>query len=152
MELSVGVKVTIEAKPKTKSSLLTQSNSGLIKVAHGDALAVAGSGLKPGSEVAVWLFSTPRLLGTVVVDKNGKVNGVFDIGPNVPAGLHTAQVSGLDVKGESVAFNVGVELISESGSSAKQSIIKPYYILLSVAIGILGFILLVVILRRRRQV
>lgn len=114
METAAGVKVLIDAKPRSNSVTSSTSATGLIRVTYGDGLAVTASGLKPGTEIAVWLFSTPRLLGTAIVDENGEIRAVFEVASDVPVGQHTAQVSGLDRQGEIVAFNAGVELVSDS--------------------------------------
>jgi hypothetical protein len=42
-------------------------NDGNIRLSEGDQIQVEASGFAPNSDVEVWLFSTPTLLGTVTV-------------------------------------------------------------------------------------
>jgi hypothetical protein len=153
MVIPTGVSVTIEGKSRSNSSTPTISSSGLIQVANGDGLEVTASGLKPGTEVAVWLFSTPRLLGTAIVNEDGTLSAVFEVGSDVPVGQHTAQVSGLNSKGEIVAFNAGVELMGDQGPLSINREISLTELLLVLGFSLLGamFIVLVVMRRRNRE-
>jgi hypothetical protein len=151
MELPTGVKVTIEGKSRNDASVLAASNSGLIKVANGDGLEVTASGLKPGTEVAVWLFSTPRLLGTAIVDANGNLSVVFEVGSDVPVGKHTAQVSGLNPKGEIVAFNAGVELVGDGSQANSNLSISWTLILMALVLSLLIVMLIAILMRRRKE-
>jgi titin len=153
MQVSSGVKVLIDAKSRSNTPSPTSSTSGLIRLAYGDGLAVTASGLKPGTEVAVWLFSTPRLLGTGIADENGNLSGVFEISSDVPLGQHTAQVSGLDKTGEVVAFNAGVELVSDSNVPVPFKLTDLDVILLAsfIAMGALAWWMLLLKRRKRRS-
>jgi titin len=151
MVIPTGVSVTIEGKSRSNSSTPTTSSSGLIQVANGDGLEVTASGLKPGTEVAVWLFSTPRLLGTAIVNEDGTLSAVFELGSDVPAGKHTAQVSGLNSKGDIVAFNAGVELIGDQGPLSINREISLTALLLALATSLLVAMFIVVLLLRRRN-
>ncbi len=153
MVIPTGVSVTIEGKSRSNSSTPTISSSGLIQVANGDGLEVTASGLKPGTEVAVWLFSTPRLLGTAIVNEDGTLSAVFELGSDVPSGKHTAQVSGFNSKGDIVAFNAGVELMGDQGPLSINREISLTELLLALGVSLLGamFIVLVVMRRRNRE-
>ncbi len=151
MELPTGAKVTIEGKSRSDSSTLTASNSGLIQVSNGDGLQVTASGLRPGTEVAVWLFSTPRLLGTGIADANGNLSAVFEIGSDVPAGQHTAQVSGLNRVGDVVAFNAGVELIGDEGPVDSTWSMTWTAMMMALAASLFVALLIVMMIMRRRN-
>jgi len=151
MVIPTGVSVTIEGKSRSNSSTPTTSSSGLIQVANGDGLEVTASGLKPGTEVAVWLFSTPRLLGTAIVNEDGTLSAVFELGSDVPTGKHTAQVSGLNSKGDIVAFNAGVELMGDQGPLSINREISLTAMLLALAASLLVAMFIVVLLLRRRN-
>lgn len=161
MESPTGVKVVIDAKLRSNAVSLLSPSSGLIRVARGDGLQITASGLKPGTEVAVWLFSTPRLLGTAVVDENGNITKVFEIDPDVPFGKHTAQVSGLKATGEIVAFNAGVELILQDSDSSVNGLIEndstgTFFnqmsnILLIFALGLLAGLWGILLIRKRNK-
>ena len=151
MVIPTGVSVTIEGKPRSKSATPTISSSGLIQVANGDGLEVTASGLKPGTEVAVWLFSTPRLLGTAFVNADGSLSAVFELGSDVPVGQHTAQVSGLNSKGEIVAFNAGVELIGDRVQMDMATDMSLTSLLLALGASLLVAMFIVVVIMRRRN-
>lgn len=62
----------------------------------GTAVTVSASGLLPGEEVALWLESTPVLLGTVVADANGNVSASVTIPAGTEGGAHTLTVHGVE--------------------------------------------------------
>ena len=150
MEIPTGVKVTIEGKSRSTSTVVASSDSGLIQVSNGDGLQVTASGLKPGTEVAVWLFSTPRLLGTAIVDANGNLSAIFEIGTDVPVGQHTAQVSGLNQVGDIVAFNAGVELVGGEGQVDTTNSFTWISMLMVIVVSLIFVMLKAVLIRRRR--
>jgi outer membrane protein OmpA-like peptidoglycan-associated protein len=81
-------------------------------------VAVTGVGFQPGSTVEVWLFSTPRLLGTAIV----KADGTFRLDVSVPAevegGKHTLQAEGLNTAGQARAISTPV-VVKTAVSSAQ---------------------------------
>jgi outer membrane protein OmpA-like peptidoglycan-associated protein len=56
---------------------------------------VSGPGFKPNTEVHVYLFSTPRLIGTTTTDSNGNFVGIFPMLKDVAVGNHLIQVNGI---------------------------------------------------------
>jgi hypothetical protein len=56
---------------------------------------VSGPGFKPNTEVHVYLFSTPRLIGTTTTDSNGYFVGIFPMLKDVAVGNHLIQVNGI---------------------------------------------------------
>jgi len=56
---------------------------------------VSGPGFKPNTEVHVYLFSTPRLIGTTTTDSNGNFIGIFPMLKDVAVGNHLIQVNGI---------------------------------------------------------
>jgi hypothetical protein len=54
-----------------------------------------GNGFKPNSEVRVYIFSTPRLIGTTTTDSNGNFVGIFPMLKDVAVGDHFIQVNGI---------------------------------------------------------
>jgi len=77
----------------------------------GDEVEVVISGLAPGSNADVVIYSEPRSLGQLVADSAGRVSGTVEIPKDMPAGSHTIVVSGLDVKGELVEVKFGVMVV-----------------------------------------
>jgi outer membrane protein OmpA-like peptidoglycan-associated protein len=54
----------------------------------------SGSGFKPNSDVHVYIFSTPILLGILRTDANGNFVGDLPLPAGLSAGDHTVQVDG----------------------------------------------------------
>lgn len=76
-------------------------------------LIVEGDGFAPGSLVDVWMFSTPRYVGTVTVGPNGGFSAKFSLQSlAVPPGNHTLQASGVTVNGEQRVANIGLQVKS----------------------------------------
>ncbi len=80
-------------------------------------VVMSGVGFLPGSVVEVWIFSTPRLLGTAIV----KADGTFRLEVVVPAevegGKHTLQAEGLNTAGLPRAISAPV-VVKTAVSSA----------------------------------
>ena len=77
-------------------------------------MRVTGTGFQPGSVAYVWLFSEPRLLGTVRVNADGTFSGTLPMG-DLAAGEHTLQVNGVSGNGSQQTANLGV-LVTEAGA------------------------------------
>ena len=77
----------------------------------------SGEGFLPGSEVEVWVFSTPTLLGTVTVDGNGTFSGDFPVPNDLPVGNHTLQAEGFNAQGLPRSVAVGVVLKGDDVSA-----------------------------------
>ena len=72
---------------------LPLDSDGNLHLAVGDVIKVSVGGFKPGSAVEVWLFSTPRNLGTIVVGLDGKIDGKFSIPTGVKSGSHRVVIT-----------------------------------------------------------
>ena len=105
----------IEIAALTNSKKLVRLNSrGMVVVEHDDFITVAGGGLQPNSDASTWLFSTPRELGRLLVDENGNFSQQYQIGLDVPAGDHTAQINGIAPDGTLRSVEVAVEVIERA--------------------------------------
>jgi len=92
---------------------------GAVQAAPGQSLAVTGSGFKPKSKVAVWMFSNPRNFGFVTTDANGSFAAEVPMPDNIVPGEHTAQVNGQRANGETRSLNLGVEVALEETPSTR---------------------------------
>ena len=88
-----------DSKPK-----LEIEQDGIIDITTG--------GFEPGSEVNIWLFSEPKLLGTFIADETGAISSILSI-PDVTDGYHTLQVQGVNKNGEDLTANLGVEVFTK---------------------------------------
>jgi hypothetical protein len=78
------------------------------------SVKVEGVGFAPGTIVYVWMFSQPRLLGTLTVAADGTFVGMLPVG-DVAVGQHTLQVNGLSFDGQIRTANLGVVVAPEVG-------------------------------------
>lgn len=67
--------------------------------AAGREIVVSGDGLTPGASVTLTIYSTPRLLGTAVVDGDGSISMAIAIPPDLESGEHTLVASSADGDG-----------------------------------------------------
>ena len=73
---------------------------------------IAGDGFMAQSRVKVWLLSTPRLLGEVNVDSQGRFEANLLFSADIPIGEHTIQITGVSRNNSLTAIAVGV-IVSE---------------------------------------
>lgn len=79
-----------------------------IVLASNRLVGVSGDGFLPNSIVNVYLFSTPKLLGTVTTDAAGKFTANFPVDSTVIPGNHVVQVNGLSPAKEVRSASVGL--------------------------------------------
>jgi len=135
--------VTIEARPEAQEVAVTSGewafNVSLpedagrveqvaaganITLTQSRSATVSGEGFQPDTRVDVWLFSTPTLLGSMIVSADGSFSGEVYLDSRFAIlGEHTLQLQGVAVDGFIKAANLGVVVqepvvLSASGASA----------------------------------
>lgn len=91
---SPGWSLSISAtRPDGKAASLNAQNQLVIK--EGEGIYVAGQGFKATSEIKIFIFSLPILIGTTSTISNGSFAALFPIEGNLEEGLHTIQVNGI---------------------------------------------------------
>jgi hypothetical protein len=96
------------------------SQQGAVQAAPGQKIAVAGNGYVPNSPVVMWVFSSPRNLGTVMTDENGAFAAEIPMPDNLVPGEHTAQVNGEALGVGLRSMNLGIEVSLESPATLKK--------------------------------
>ena len=81
---------------------------GNIHLSEGDSIALSAQGFGAGSDVEVWLFSTPTRLGTAHVNANGTVEASFKLPGGVPNGQHRLVLVGKNANKADTTFAVGL--------------------------------------------
>lgn len=94
------------------------SSSGSLQLTGGNYAEFNGTGFAPDSEIDVWLFSDPTLLGQITTDADGNFAGKTEVPTDLPAGEHTVQLNGVTKDGLERSVAVGVELADASDSSS----------------------------------
>jgi hypothetical protein len=126
---------------------LPLDSEGNLHLSIGDVIKVSVGGFKPGSTVEVWLFSTPRKLGTIVVGSDGKVDGQFAIPGGIKSGSHRVVVTARLANGKATTFTLGILV----GNISKTSTLTRVLIAIPITLAIgFGFLLPTQLRRRRR--
>jgi dipeptidyl aminopeptidase/acylaminoacyl peptidase len=93
--------------------VITQDDNGneILSLFDQGTIDVSGTGFMPGTTVFVYANSTPRLLGSVRVDRDGTYLASFRLS-GLNAGNHTVQARGVGNNGSERAENVGIVVLS----------------------------------------
>jgi hypothetical protein len=103
-----------------------QLNSrGAVIVKHGNFIAVSGEGLAPNTIATTWLFSSPRVLGDLNVDGEGRFFAEFRVEEDVRIGDHVAQVNGVSKDGAKRSVNIDVEILPNLGPPPYDPLSEP---------------------------
>jgi hypothetical protein len=116
------------AASATPGSVPTDAVSGTqLVVAAGATVAVAGEQFQAGTQVKVWLRSTPQLLGTVTVNPDGSFASSLPIPAGLEIGNHTLVLQGLNNKNE--LQNAQASLLVKAASTAPETVkqLKIYF-------------------------
>ena len=132
---------------------LNQSNQplgltpdGALIVQPSRMASFSGTGFMPDTNVDIYIFSTPRLLGSIRTDSSGNFNGSITIPSDLEAARHTLQLNGYAPTGEVRSLSLGVKL--EAGSLAATGNSAP----ISMGVAAMATLLLgglVLILKRK---
>jgi hypothetical protein len=127
---------------------LPLDSEGNLHLSIGDVIKVSVGGFKPGSTVEVWLFSTPRKLGTIVVGSDGKVEGQFAIPGGIKSGSHRVVITAKLANGKPTTFTLGILV----GNISKTSTLTRVLIAIPITLAIgFGFLLPTQMRHRRRR-
>jgi hypothetical protein len=88
--------------------------NGSIAFTRGSTLRVDGTGMMPGSQVAVWLHSTPTKLGSANVGADGTFAEVLSVPANIELGGHKVQFIGSAPDGSTMEFALGVTVVDDT--------------------------------------
>ncbi len=125
--------MTIEARPEVREVAVTSGEWSFsvslpddagrveqvaaganITLTQSRSAAVSGEGFQPDTRVDVWLFSTPTLLGSMIVSADGSFSGEVYLDSRFAIlGEHTLQLQGVAEDGFVKAANLGV-VVQES--------------------------------------
>ncbi|MGV8965609.1 MAG: fibronectin type III domain-containing protein [Cellulomonas sp.] len=116
---------TVSLQPVTPGGGLASVDptTGLITMTVGGSVRVSGTGFLSGSTVDVWLFSTPYLLGEVVVGADGSFAATLPLPAGVAAGEHTIQLNGVsqDEMVRSLSTGVVIQAVPASARASSSS-------------------------------
>ena len=88
--------------------------NGSVAFTRGSTLRVDGTGMLPGSQVAVWLHSTPTKLGSADVKADGSYAEVLSMPSEIELGGHKVQFIGTAPDGSTMEFALGVTVVDDT--------------------------------------
>ncbi len=118
------------------------ASDGALVIKSGRAISISGSGYMPYTNVDIYIFSSPRLLGSIRTDGSGNFNGLISIPGDLEVGRHTLQMNGYTTAGEVRSFSLGVKLEAVAlAATGNNSLFQNGFV--AIATLIFGFALLV---------
>ncbi|MEY3744792.1 MAG: hypothetical protein RLZ48_470 [Actinomycetota bacterium] len=147
ISVSVGSLNATFAPLDAKGNPAVLDAEGNIRLKIGDRIKVKMSGFQPGSLVEAWMFSTPVLLGRITVDDRGMIDRDFVIPNSVESGLHRIALTAVSADGKKATIGLGVKI----GDWKKENNTAVLFIVIPVALAMLGALLLPAVSRRRRR-
>jgi hypothetical protein len=98
------------------------SSDGGALILEADRMAqVEGNGFLPNSEVRLFVFSTPRYIGSVTTDATGSFLGKVPIPSDIPAGRHTLQANGYTTDAKVRSLSLGVVVREDRAPRARRA-------------------------------
>jgi hypothetical protein len=106
-----GVEAEVSTASTPTDSINTKNEQGLV-LASGEIADVSIDGLQPNSEMEVVIYSTPRQLGTLLVNEFGELVASIQIPSDMEPGPHTLVLTGLDKFGKQIELKFGLVVYS----------------------------------------
>ncbi|CAN2169509.1 Listeria/Bacterioides repeat [Candidatus Nanopelagicaceae bacterium] len=120
--LTVGeIEMTLSAQNASGAS--NKILDSIITFSQGDKIVFSVKGFKPNSEVLVYIFSTPILLGKVMTDNQGRYSSSFPSPLELAVGDHTVQLVGFINDGGLANLSLPVRVTQPT----KEITIKVYF-------------------------
>jgi uncharacterized membrane protein len=120
---------------------------GNVTLEPGARIAIKVAGFAPGTEMEMWMFSTPVLIGTDTVGPSGTLDTVLQIPKDVPTGAHRIAITTKAKGKDAVTFTLGVSVRKFS----KESNIATWLIVVPILFAVGAALFLPPALRRRRK-
>lgn len=121
-------------------------DDGNLRLKSGDTVRIKLAGFQPKSEVEVWLFSTPILLGSTTVGADGTMAGTFTVPAKAESGSHRVVITAKTTDGKPATLAIGINVGEwESGPS-----VTMWLIVGPLVLAVFGGLLLPATRRRRR--
>lgn len=148
LSVSAGQMTVTVASVDSNGTVMPLDENGMVLLSSDSRIQVRAIGFSGESDIAVWMFSTPTLLGSLSANEKGVFEGVFELPKNVEGGKHRVALLGKDSQGKDSKFAVGVLVGSD------QQLSTAAKVLIAIPIGvaiILGLLLPTQVRRRRRR-
>ena len=110
-----GFTLQVEAR-STAGRAIDLAPSGALTLEPSGRVTVQGSGFAPNSNVVFYLFSDPRVLGTVTAGGSGILTGAVAMPGNVATGRHTLQANGFGSDGTVRSLSLSVQVTAATSA------------------------------------
>ena len=109
--------LVIEIAPQD-AALISDGLNTAVRAIRGRYVEVRGNGFASNSQVDVWIYSDPTLLGSATTDANGEFVKTFDIPATIELGNHTLTLNGFDTEGAALTASVGIVVIEDPSAES----------------------------------
>ncbi len=115
-----GYRLEITARDAQGSPLKLDADGNLV-VDGGGSFLVRGSGMQASTPVAIYLFSTPTLLGRTTAEASGTFSTTVSLPTGTTAGVHNLQVVGYVATNRLASLTTGVSVAAPASSGSTGS-------------------------------
>ncbi|NBU38575.1 MAG: hypothetical protein EBS32_10155 [Actinobacteria bacterium] len=145
--ISVGKMSAVVSSVDTQGRTIALDADGNVVLEPGARVAIKIAGFAPGTEVEMWMFSTPIRIGTATVGKDGTLDTVVVIPKGLPTGAHRVAITTKAEGEDEVTFTLGVIV----RKFTKESNIATWLIVVPILLAVGAALFLPPALRRRRN-
>ncbi|MFM8531566.1 MAG: LamG-like jellyroll fold domain-containing protein [Ilumatobacteraceae bacterium] len=145
--ISVGEMSAEVSSVDADGATLALDGDGNVVLQPGARVAIRIAGFEPGTELEIWMFTTPIMIGTETVGTSGTLDTVVVIPEDVPTGAHRVAIT-TKAKGEDeVTFTLGVTV----RKFTKESNLATWLLVMPILFAVGSALFLPPALRRRRR-
>lgn len=151
LQASVGTIVMDIAAKTPDGEPISLDADGNLLVKPGDVVELSLTGLLQDSESEVWLYSTPKKIGTVVVGSDGEGAFSYAIPDSLESGAHRVVMLGQSVLGDVVTIGLPLRAVQSEESTGNAFGSNPVIWFILGLFVVVGLFLPSQIRRRRRR-
>ena len=145
--ISVGAMSAEVSSVDSNGRTLALDSEGNVTLEPGARVAIKIAGFEPGTDVEMWMFSTPIRIGTATVGSSGTLETIVVIPKDVPTGAHRVAITTKEKGKDKVTFTLGVTV----RKFTKESNIATWLIVVPILFAVGAALFLPPALRRRRK-
>ncbi|MEY4079643.1 MAG: hypothetical protein RL430_73, partial [Actinomycetota bacterium] len=145
--ISVGAMSAEVSSVDSNGRTLALDSEGNVTLEPGARVAIKIAGFEPGTDVEMWMFSTPIRIGTATVGPSGTLKTIVVIPKDVPTGAHRVAITTKEKGKDKVTFTLGVTV----RKFTKESNIATWLIVVPILFAVGAALFLPPALRRRRK-
>lgn len=145
--ITVGDLSAVVSSVDADGNTLALDAEGNVVLEPGARVAIKVAGFEPGTEVEIWMFSTPIRIGSETVAEDGTLDTVVAIPDDIPTGAHRVAITTKAEGDDAVTFALGVTV----REFTRESNIATWLIVVPILLAIGAALFMPPALRRRRR-